>query len=294
VREPRFEVVVAAYGRSPYLRETLESVISNVGPAVRVTVIDDCSPDDSVVRIAEGLSPRVGYRRNEQNLGTSGAFNEAMRISQAQYVVLVGPDDLLLPGGGDAYERAIALGTDAGAIHPGVQVIDESGAAARPLPDRVKDVLRPAAGLHKGEELAVRLLLGNWTYNPAIAWRTDLVASVPFDESLRTAMDLDRLLRMAAAGEALFLSDDAALAYRRHAGAVSSVNRGLQRLSEELDCHARACVEFRELGWSRAIVAAQAAPTARAHGFHAALTADSSTLRERWATVRAALTPLRG
>lgn len=294
MRAPGYEVVVAAYGRSPYLRETLESVVRNVAPGVRVTVIDDCSPDESVARIAEGLSSRVDYRRNERNLGTSGSFNEAMRISRAPYVVLVGPDDLLLPGGGDAYERAIGLGTGAGAIHPGVQVIDGSGSPARPLPDRVKDVLRPAAGLHTGEELAVRLLLGNWTYNPAIAWRTDLVESVPFDVSLRTAMDLDRLLRMAAAGEALLLSDDTALAYRRHSGAVSSVNRGLQRLGEELDCHARARVKFRELGWSRAIAAAQVAPTARAHGFQSALTTGSSTLADRWATVRTALTPLRG
>ena len=292
MREPGYEVVVAAYGQSPYLRETLESVIQNVGTAVRVTVIDDGSPDDSVARIAEGLAGRVGYRRNERNLGTSGTFNEAMRIGRAQYVVLVGPDDLLLPGGGDAYERAIALGTDAGAIHPGVLVIDGSGTSARPLPDRVKGVLRPAAGLHKGEELVVRLLLGNWTYNPAIAWRTDLVDSVPFDQSLRTAMDLDRLLRMAAQGEVLLLSDDPALAYRRHAGAVSSINRGRQRLGEELECHARARIRFRELGWSRAMVAAQVAPTARAHGLQSALTADASTLSDRWATIRAALTPL--
>ena len=176
-----FEVVVAAYGPSPFLTLTLESIVANVPGSVHVTLLDDCSPDDSVRQIGARFTDRVRYMRNEMNLGTSGSFNEAMRISQSLYTVLVGPDDLLLPRAGGTYTRAIARGTAAAAIHPGVQVIDETGAATKPLPDRVKDALRPGAGTHKGQELAVRILLGNWTYNPAIAWRTDLVESVPFD-----------------------------------------------------------------------------------------------------------------
>jgi glycosyltransferase involved in cell wall biosynthesis len=294
VGQPGFEVVVAAYGPSPYLRETMDSILANVAPEVRVTVLDDCSPDAAVRSVTDAFGTRVGYHRNERNLGTSGAFNEAMRISRSPYTVLVGPDDLLLPDAGEAYERAIGLRTGAAAIHPGVRVIDGAGAAAMPLPDRVKDILRPAAGIHRGQELAVRLLLGNWTYNPAIAWRTDLVDTLPFDESLLTAMDLDRLLRMAEAGEALLLSDAPALAYRRHAGAVSSVNRGLQRLGEELDIHARACAAYRDLGWRTASLAAHAAPTARGHGLQSALSGSGSHPRDRLSTVRTALTPLRG
>ncbi len=259
-----------------------------------MTVLDDCSPDDAVRSVGEDFAARVGYHRNRHNMGTSGAFNEAMRISRSRYTVLVGPDDLLLPGARQTFERAIGLGTGSAAIHPGVQVIDGAGAAARPLPDRVKDLLRPGAGVHRGEDLAVSLLLGNWTYNPAIAWRTDLVDSLPFDESLRTAMDLDRLLRMAAAGEALLLSDAPALAYRRHSGAVSSVNRGMQRLGEELDIHVRARAAYRELGWRMAALAAQAAPTARGHALQSALSGSGWHRRDRWSTARAALTPLRG
>jgi hypothetical protein len=287
-----FEVVVAAYGPSPFLTSTLESIVANVPGSVRVTLLDDCSPDDAVRQIGARFADRVRYMRNERNLGTSGSFNEAMRISQSQYTVLVGPDDLLLPSAGDTYSRAIALGTAAAAIHPGVQVIDETGAATTPLPDRVKDALRPGAGMHKGQELAVRILLGNWTYNPAIAWRTDLVESVPFDESLTTAMDLDRLLRLAIAGESLLLSDSPALAYRRHSGAVSSVNRGAQRLGEELGIHARAKPQFKERGWRTAVIAAQMAPTARAHGLQVAATGQRSPVRERLETSRIAISPV--
>ena len=290
---PALEVVVAAYGPSPFLRLTIESAMAYLPGTVSVTILDDCSPDDSVRRVAKEFAGRINYRRNDRNLGTSGSFNEAMRISRSRYTVLLGPDDLILPGAQDAYARAVRLETGAGAIHPGVRVIDETGALVKPLPDKIKHLLRPGAGLHKGQETAVRILLGNWTYNPAIAWRTDLVDSLPFDESLKTAMDLDRLLRLAMAGETLLLTDAPALAYRRHSGAVSSVNRGAQRLSEELGIHARAMQQFRERGWHAALAAAQLAPTARAHGLQVAATSLPSPARERLATTRIALSVAR-
>jgi len=101
------EIVVAAYGPSPYLSLTLDSTAAAMPADIRITVLDDASPDDAVERIAAAHAGRVAYRRNDQNLGTSGSFNAAMRISRARYTLLVGPDDLLLPGAADAYAAAL-------------------------------------------------------------------------------------------------------------------------------------------------------------------------------------------
>jgi hypothetical protein len=112
----------------------------------------------------------------------------------------------------------------------------------------------------------VRLLAGNWTYNPAIAWRSSFVAADGFDTGLHTAMDLDLLLRLAFSGASVALVDPVALEYRRHGGAVSSVNAGVKRLSEELGIHRSAREIARGLGWRRAAAMATLAPTARLHG----------------------------
>lgn len=276
-----FEVAVAAYGPSPYLEETLASVVANVPPSVRISVIDDASPDDSVVQIVEKFAPRIRYERNENNLGTSGSFNVALRQSESPYTVLVGPDDLLLPGGAEVYSRAIRVYDGAAAIHPGVITIDDTGAPYQPLVDRTKVAITPQPGLYRGDRFASRLAIGNWTYNPAIAWRSDLVDSIPFDEALHTAMDLDRLLRMAFAGEALALVAPQALAYRRHEGAVSSVNRGRRRLDEELAVLSRAHDEARRLGWRRTVAATELAPTVRGHALILAATTPGVPMRQR-------------
>ena len=261
------EIVVPAYGESPLLAETLRSLTDVVPSDVGIVVQDDASPGPEVRDIAAAFAPRVGYRRNAVNLGVSGAFNAAARASSATFVVLVGPDDRGVPGMVQAYRRAIALYPGVSAIHPGVRVIDEHGAPAKPLGDRVKSILRPRrTGVLAGEPLATRLLTGNWTYNPAIAWRTSFVRANPFDEELHTAMDLDLLLRLAFSGASVALTDDVALEYRRHGGAVSSLNAGTKRLTEELAIQRRAGAVARRLQWSRAAAAASLAPTARLHG----------------------------
>jgi glycosyltransferase involved in cell wall biosynthesis len=261
------EIVVPAYGESPLLAETLRSLVDVVPVDVDITVQDDASPGPHVRDIAADFAPRVAYRRTGRNLGVSGAFNEAARLSRSAFLVLVGPDDRGVPGMIEAYRRGIALHPEAAAFHPGVRVIDEGGEVVRPLGDRVKSVLRPRRhGVLAGEGLATRLLTGNWTYNPAIAWRSSFVVAHPFDDTLHTAMDLDLLLRLAFSGASLALLDDVALEYRRHGGAVSSINAGTKRLAEELDIHRRAGRVARSLGWSRAAAAASLAPAARLHG----------------------------
>jgi len=280
------EIVVPAYGTSPLLPETIRSLVAVVPDDVTITVQDDASPGPDVRDIAREFAPRVGYRRLEQNLGISGAFTEAARRSHATFVVLVGPDDRGVPGMVEVYREAIARYPAVAAIHPGVAVIDGDGRRVAPLTDRVKTVLRPRRGVLAGEALVVRLLAGNWTYNPAIAWRSSFVAEDGFDTGLHTAMDLDLLLRLAFSGASVALVDGIALEYRRHGGAVSSVNAGVKRLSEELAIHRRAGEIARDLGWRRAAAMARVAPTARLHGL---LLARELPAGERRALVDVAL-----
>ena len=248
-----FEIVVAAYGPSPLLAETLRSILAALPtPGPRVTVLDDASPTDVVRLIAEPLAPRVSFRRNERNLGVSGAFNVAADLSQSEYTILVGPDDRLLSSASDVYQHAIEQHRGAAAIQPGVITIDEAGQEVSDITDGVKRLITPRQGRSAGQSLAVSLLLGDWTYNPALAWRTDFVRQHRFDENLHTAMDLDLLLRLAFAGESVAVSTEPAFEYRRHEGAVSSGNRGLKRLGEELRIHHSAKDTATQRGWRRA------------------------------------------
>lgn len=117
------------YGR--FLRECVESVLTQSGPELRVLIIDDASPD-TTAEVAEGLvcsDPRVSYCRHTSNQGLIATANEGIAWARADHMLLLSADDYLLPG---ALSRSVELMDD----HPsvaftfgGAVVLDQRGGA---------------------------------------------------------------------------------------------------------------------------------------------------------------------
>jgi len=259
-------VVVAAYGDVPYLEETLQSLVDTQPDSVPIYVLDDCSPTTEVHEIAQRFSTRITYIRSEVNRGVSGSFNAAADLVDTEYLMLVGPDDRVTSSLEDFLRKIESEAFEAVVIQPGVSVIDSSGETVRPLNDRVKDFIAPKENsIHSGEDLAVTLLKGDWAYNPSLLWKVSYLREARYDESLKTAMDLDILLRLAFEGKSLYRSGIKAFEYRRHSEAVSSKNAGSQQFGEELSIHGWAYESAKSKSWHAAMRWARWAPTPRLH-----------------------------
>ena len=76
----RVDVVVPCYKYGHFLRECVESVLSQEGVDVRVLIIDDCSPDQTPEVAAELVQEdkRVEYRRHKVNHGHVDTYNEGL------------------------------------------------------------------------------------------------------------------------------------------------------------------------------------------------------------------------
>jgi glycosyltransferase involved in cell wall biosynthesis len=96
----RVDVIVPCYKYGRYLRQCVESVLSQSHGDLRVMIIDDCSPDHTleVGRELAGQDPRVAYRRHESNRGHIATYNEGLDWADGDYVLLLSADDLLTPG----------------------------------------------------------------------------------------------------------------------------------------------------------------------------------------------------
>ncbi len=274
-------VVVPAYGESPYLADTLRSVLAAADEQTLITVVDDGSPGEEVRVAATAAGSGVEYVRLPVNRGIAGAFQASADLSRGDYTVLLGSDDVLEPWYVQEVRGLVERHAGPAMVLPGVTVIGDKGELVVPLADRVKRLLTPRREqLLHGDRFAASLLLGNWLYFPAIAWRTATLRGYGFRQDMQTALDLDLELRIAFDGGGLAWSPSPAFRYRRHTGSASSrTAMSGDRFGEERALFAWAEGQARELGWRRSVWASYLHPTAR---FHAGLVrASSATVRMR-------------
>lgn len=256
------DIVLPFYGSFSYLKLAVESVLTQTDGDWTLTVIDDVYPDPAPGEWLRSLADsRVGYRRNATNLGVAGNFNESIVHMRSEWALVMGGDDIMLPGFVARAKRLMELMPEASMIQSGVEIIDEDGRVYFPLVDRLKRYYRfkgQGVRMYSGEELATSLLRGNWAYFPALVWRVDILRGYRFQADLITAPDLVMMLDIIADGGMLALDDQVEFQYRRHRRSVSSAaaNDG-SRFAEERAVFLEQAERCDALGWPRAARAAR-------------------------------------
>ncbi len=264
------DVLLPFYGDPELMRLTVRSVQAQTSRDFRLVVVDDGYPDPDVARwFSELDDSRVEYHRNPTNLGANLNYMRALELASAEHVVVMGADDLMLPGYLAAIETAYARFPDAAVATCGVEVIDGEGELVRPLVDRIKGRISPTVNgptLLQGESLMSSLLVGNWTYFPSLCWRTDVVRELGFRPDFHVVQDLGLLMDVLMRGGAMAVVPDVAFRYRRHAGSDSAVKTlGGSRFEEEKRYFRTVATELAARGQTGAARAARLHLTSRLH-----------------------------
>jgi N-acetylglucosaminyl-diphospho-decaprenol L-rhamnosyltransferase len=90
------DCVVVSYNSADELLACLRSLADQPGVEVAVTVVDNCSSDDSVA-VARDHGVRV--LANASNRGFAAAVNQGLRGGRSPWVLIINPDARLMPGG---------------------------------------------------------------------------------------------------------------------------------------------------------------------------------------------------
>ena len=254
------------YGSFDFFRRAVTSVLEQTDGDWRLTILDDVYPDPAPGEWAKSLDdPRVTYLRNETNLRPSRNYNKGVSLAVEDFVQIMGCDDVLLPGYVARVNELLREFPTADIVQPGVEVIDETGADAHPLADRVKAMMRPGRGVRElsGEALATSLLRGNWTYFPSLVWRRTLLAG-GFRPDLDVVQDLAMLFQIVADGGTMVVDDEVVFRFRRHSTSVSAVTGyDGSKFLQENTLFAEAAAKSSSLGWRRAARAARGHWTSR-------------------------------
>ena len=98
---PKVSVIVPIYNQEPFIRETVESVLTQDHHNVELVLSDDGSTDGTtdILRDYQASDPdRVKMVVSERNTGIAGAFNRALDAHTGDYIAWLGGDDVMLPG----------------------------------------------------------------------------------------------------------------------------------------------------------------------------------------------------
>ena len=268
MNQPLLHVMIPAYGKSPYLRQTLESAVKHLPLEVPITVIEDPSSESSIESLVKEF-PRVQYQKNNERLGIGGNFNKSIELSTGVFTQICGSDDIFLDNPLKDFDTEKLSQPDIAAVGLDVEVINETGKIVKTIPDLVKRILRPSLKkitVFKNDKIFSNLMIGDWLYFPAIFWKTETLKQTKFDGNFHTAMDLDVFIRLLSSDQKMTFIKSKVLGYRRHSQSASSLYaKSIGRFDEEFLCHKNALDIARRKNWKTGAILAQLALTVRLH-----------------------------
>lgn len=96
---PKVTVPIPVYNTPPgWLRECLNSVLTQDGVEFDVVVVDDGSTDQGTLETLAQYNGRIHLIRFEENRGVGAAMEAALEEATGEYTAFIGSDDIMLPG----------------------------------------------------------------------------------------------------------------------------------------------------------------------------------------------------
>ncbi len=192
---PRFSVVIPVFNGERFLRQTLESVLSQTCPGVEIIAVDDGSTDESV-SLLEAVGDRVQVV-SQANTGVGGARNAGIDRARGEFVAFLDQDDWWQPEKLRLQSEVFERNPEVVLVHTEVSYYDtERDEFVGPLNKKARR--EEVVG-----DCRDRLLMENWICNSSVAVRKSaLDVTGGCDHQIRgnTVQDYDLWIRLSRLG----------------------------------------------------------------------------------------------
>lgn len=239
MKTPLVSVIIPVYNAGAYVKESIQSILSQTYKNIEVIIINDGSFDDSdeVIRSFAIQDERVVYISRHNN-GLISTLNEGVALAKGEFIARMDADDISFT---DRIEKQVDFMTknDCCLCFSGVEIIDEDG----------KFVCEDIKCMSHAE-MTVRLFFSSCFYHPSAMMRRDVFNLFRYDSAFVFAEDYKLWSDCFFCGCKKFgYVDDALLKYRVHGGNVSVAYRDRQLdISREIGFHNTGMpFSFREL-----------------------------------------------
>jgi glycosyltransferase involved in cell wall biosynthesis len=212
---PLVSVIIPAYKVAAFIRETLDSVLSQTFSNYEIIVINDGSPDTPELQNQiEPYTHLITYLQ-QPNQGAGAARNAGLRVAQGTFVAFLDGDDLWLPE---------FLGEQLALINEGDE-FDLVYADARNLHGTsLRGMTNMEVNPSSGPVTTESLISGkcNVITSSVIARRNVILEAGLFDENFPNSQDFDLWLRLAKQGARMSYQNKVLVHRRIYQGSLAS------------------------------------------------------------------------
>ena len=186
-------VVVPNFNDAKYLRQCIESVVTQEVPPDEFIILDDASTDNSIEVISKAIAgyPFARIEHNPVNLGLGGVptANKGLGLAKSKYVYFLGANDFILPGLFKKMKEGLERYPQAGVLSGMVWLVNQGGQFMKIHRSPVlslQDRFFPAGVCRK-----MMIQNGSWLTGQTLVYRREaLIEAGGFRESLKGLCDL--------------------------------------------------------------------------------------------------------
>lgn len=124
-----FSILIPTY-KSRFLKEAIESVLSQSYSHFEIVIVDDCSPENIRCVVDSYVDDRIRYYRNDYNIGGIDVvenWNRCLNYAIGDFVICMGDDDMLCSNCLEEYLFLIDKYPNLNVFHGMTEMIDENG-----------------------------------------------------------------------------------------------------------------------------------------------------------------------
>src|SRR5580658_2111203 len=217
MQNPLVTIVTPSYNQGPFIRSTIESVLSQDYSSLEYIIMDGGSTDETA-SVVKDYSSRLTWI-SEKDRGQSHAINKGFRMARGKIVSWLNSDDTILAGAVRTAVDALKREPDAGAVYGEGYCMNKEGVITCKFPHT------------QPFNLWKLVHLSDYILQQTVYFRRSCVEEIGFlKEDLHFVMDWDLLIRIALKHPVLYVPEY--LGCIREYPEAKSFSGGARRISE--------------------------------------------------------------
>ena len=208
-KSPLITVLMAVYNGEKYLREAIESILTQSYTDFEFLIINDGSSDRTEEIIVSYNDERIRYIKNDKNLKLIASLNKGLDLAKGEYIARMDADDISLPN--RLEKQVIFMENNISHVLIGSRI--HSFGAANDFGSLKLN----------SDEIVLKLISNNCIYHSTVMLRTKLLKSNRYNKNYLHAEDYEFWTRCSQLGK-LEVIEDVLLKYRVHSESISQSN----------------------------------------------------------------------